>query len=77
MTSSTIAIASTDNVLPARWAQEFAPRLQPEETLQAWIEIDLDERLQFTSGLVAVTSIACSPVRQAATNGNPGHCKPE
>ncbi len=68
MIPSTTAIASTDNVLPAHWAEQLTPRLQPEETLQAWIEIDLDERLKFTRGLVALTN-------QRLLAHTPGDCR--
>src|SRR5574343_143750 len=49
---------STGNelVLPDRWATEITPRLAAGETTQAWLEIDLDHRLKFASGLVLLTN---------------------
>jgi ATP-binding cassette subfamily B protein len=47
--------AGNEPALPATFAADLAARMQPGESLQAWLEIDLDDRLQFASGLVAVT----------------------
>ncbi len=41
--------------LPEPWRAAMATALAPDETLQAWLEVDLDSRLRFASGLVAVT----------------------
>jgi len=41
--------------LPGHWAAEVAPLLAAGEKTQAWVEIDLDARLQFSVGLVVVT----------------------
>jgi len=50
--SNTIASEPT---LPTTWSGLLNDQLQDGETLQAWLEIDLDSRLHFASGLVAVT----------------------
>jgi len=42
--------------LPSHWTAEIEPLLATGETLQAWVEIDLDTRLQFVVGLVIVTN---------------------
>jgi ATP-binding cassette, subfamily B, bacterial len=55
MSSSPTTAAGADTTLPAHWSAQFSTQLLPGETLQAWLEIDLDTRLQFASGLVAVT----------------------
>jgi ATP-binding cassette, subfamily B, bacterial len=47
--------AGNEPVLPSSWAVEVEAKLASGEKAQAWIEIDLDNRLQFTSGLVLVT----------------------
>ena len=41
--------------LPARWNGPAAFRLAAGETLAAWLETDLDARLHFAAGLIAVT----------------------
>ncbi|MGS1006685.1 cyanophycin metabolism-associated ABC transporter [Achromobacter anxifer] len=40
---------------PARWRDEIRAELADGETLLAWVEIDLDQRLKFRPGLVAAT----------------------
>jgi len=50
--SNTIASEPT---LPTTWSGQLNGQLQDGETLQAWLEIDLDNRLHFANGLVAVT----------------------
>ncbi|MFP3700867.1 ABC transporter, partial [Burkholderia sp. SIMBA_013] len=40
---------------PARWRDDIRAELAQDETLLAWLEIDLDQRLKFQPGLVAVT----------------------
>jgi len=47
--------ASAELALPGRWAAEVEPQLAAGEKTQAWLEIDLDTRLQFAAGLVIVT----------------------
>jgi ATP-binding cassette subfamily B protein len=47
--------AGHEPALPSRWATEVEAKLAVGEKTQAWIEIDLDNRLQFTSGIVLVT----------------------
>jgi ATP-binding cassette subfamily B protein len=48
--------AASEPALPDHWATEIAPRLAADETTQAWLEIDLDHRLKFASGLVLLTN---------------------
>ena len=55
MTPNPQNAASTELALPSRWAAEVEPKLAAGEKTQAWLEIDLDARLQFASGLVVVT----------------------
>jgi len=43
------------DAFPARWRDEIRTELADDETLLAWVEIDLDQRLKFQPGLVAVT----------------------
>jgi ATP-binding cassette subfamily B protein len=54
--------------LPPAWRAEVLALLAPGETLQAWLELDLDEQLHYGRGLVALTDrrlLACAPgVRQ-------------
>ena len=47
--------AGSEPALPAAFAGELQARLQPGEAIQAWLETDLDDRLRFASGVVAVT----------------------
>ena len=47
--------AGSELALPDRWAAEVEPQLAAGEKTQAWLEIDLDNRLQFAAGLVIVT----------------------
>ncbi|MBL8397504.1 MAG: ABC transporter ATP-binding protein [Candidatus Accumulibacter sp.] len=42
--------------LPASWQHRLQPQLADDETLLAWLEIDLDPRLRFADGLIALTS---------------------
>ncbi|MER2541256.1 MAG: ABC transporter ATP-binding protein [Azonexus sp.] len=55
MTPNAQNIASNEPALPSRWANEVEPQLATGEKTQAWLEIDLDSRLQFANGLVVVT----------------------
>ena len=41
--------------LPGHWAERLQTQLTAGEKIQAWLELDLDQRLQFSRGLVAVT----------------------
>ncbi|MFZ2267815.1 MAG: ABC transporter ATP-binding protein [Azonexus sp.] len=55
-------------MLPAHWAADVEPKLATDEKLQAWLEVDLDARLQFARGLVVVTDrrlLACAPGQTA------------
>jgi ATP-binding cassette subfamily B protein len=42
--------------LPRAWQEALKAQLSSDETLLAWLEVDLDEKLQFARGLVAVTN---------------------
>ncbi|MDN5837025.1 MAG: ABC transporter, partial [Nitrosospira sp.] len=42
--------------LPSAWAATVESQLSDAEQVLAWMEIDLDARLHFTSGLVVVTN---------------------
>ncbi|NJD25087.1 MAG: ABC transporter ATP-binding protein [Betaproteobacteria bacterium] len=55
MTPDALRPAGSEPALPAAFAGELGARLAPDETLQAWLEIDLDARLRFASGLIAIT----------------------
>jgi ATP-binding cassette subfamily B protein len=55
MTPNAQNIAGNVPVLPSRWATEVEPQMAAGEEIQAWLEIDLDSRLQFANGLVIVT----------------------
>ena len=55
MTPNPHNAASNELALPGRWATEIEPQLAAGEKIQAWLEIDLDARLQFANGLVLVT----------------------
>ncbi|MDD2743557.1 MAG: ABC transporter ATP-binding protein [Rhodocyclaceae bacterium] len=56
MTPNTLKTAGNEPVLPGRWAEEVEKQLVTGESVHAWVEIDLDTRLQFTKGLVAITN---------------------
>ena len=53
-------IAASEPALPDRWSAEVEPQLAADEKIQAWLEIDLDARLNFAAGLVIVTGTALS-----------------
>ncbi|WP_374341068.1 ABC transporter ATP-binding protein [Azonexus sp.] len=55
MSQKPLPSAGSEPALPGRWAAELEARLAPGESLQAWLEIDLDARLKFAAGLVAVS----------------------
>ncbi|WP_265947852.1 ABC transporter ATP-binding protein [Dechloromonas sp. A34] len=48
-------MAVIEPALPSQWAAEVEPQLAAGEKTQAWVEIDLDARLQFANGLLVVT----------------------
>ena len=54
MTEKPQNTASAEPALPNHWAAEVEPQLAAGEKTQAWLEIDLDTRLQFAAGLVIV-----------------------
>ncbi len=47
--------AGNEPTVPGRWAADVEAKLAAGEKPQAWLEIDLDNRLKFASGLVLVT----------------------
>ncbi len=55
MSQKPLPSAGSEPALPGRWAAELEARLAPGESLQAWLEIDLDARLKFAAGLVAIS----------------------
>ena len=55
MTANAPTPASNELALPSHWASKVEPKLANDEKIQAWLEIDLDNRLQFSAGLVLVT----------------------
>ena len=55
---STIPTPTSPNApppLPPQWQASLQDHLTPGETLLAWLETDLDARLSFATGLLAVT----------------------
>ena len=56
MTANAPSPASNELALPSHWASKVEPKLANDEKIQAWLEIDLDNRLQFSAGLVLVTN---------------------
>jgi len=56
MTSRSINVTSAHATLPERWLGEIASTLTVTENILAWVELDLDTRLQFSQGLVVVTN---------------------
>jgi ATP-binding cassette subfamily B protein len=50
-----LPLAPTGKSLPDAWRAEVESQLANEEEILAWLEIDLDERLHFTQGLVVAT----------------------
>lgn len=62
--------------LPTAWDQPVRSRLQPGETVLAWFESDLDDRLRYTPHLVVLTSsrlLTVTPSGAASGNGKAGH----
>jgi ATP-binding cassette subfamily B protein len=55
MPSNVQNFAASEPALPGRWATEVGPMLADGEKTQAWLELDLDQRLQFAGGVVIVT----------------------
>ncbi len=50
------SLGATSIPLPDTWRSTVDKQLQAEETLLAWLEIDLDAHLNYASGLVALTT---------------------
>ena len=46
---------NTEQSLPPHWAGEVGARLEAGESVQAWLETDLDARLYFAPGLIVLT----------------------
>ncbi len=55
MTQIAQYVAGNEPALPSHWAAEVEVLLAAGEKIQAWLDIDLDARLQFTTGLLIVT----------------------
>jgi len=51
-----LLLMHTGKSLPDAWRAEVESQLANEEDILAWLEIDLDERLNFTQSLVVVTN---------------------
>ena len=49
-------LSATSIPLPDTWRNAVDSQLQAQETLLAWLEIDLDARLSFASGMVVLTT---------------------
>ncbi len=41
--------------MPADWRDALADQLAPEETIEAWLTLDLDPQLQYANGLLVLT----------------------
>ncbi len=61
----------TRQSLPEHWRQEAEARLESQETLLAWFEPDLDDRLFYAPGLVLVTDRRLLGVSSPSPNGTP------
>ncbi|HCY64014.1 MAG TPA: ABC transporter [Oxalobacteraceae bacterium] len=55
MTSPSPANDLSRNDLPAEWQTRLATQLAPGENVVAWVQVDLDQRLHFKKGLLALT----------------------
>jgi ATP-binding cassette subfamily B protein len=55
MNPPSVPVPAPGSPVPETWRDELDARLAPGERLLAWLEIDLDARLRFGLGLVAVT----------------------
>ena len=55
MLPSPLAAVGSLPTLPGSWSAPVTAALYPGETIQAWLETDLDERLSFSRGLVLLT----------------------
>lgn len=54
-TSLHIPLSSTTTPLPDRWLIEAEPQLRKGANVQAWVEVDLDNKLHFGQGLIAIS----------------------
>ncbi|RIX44729.1 MAG: ABC transporter ATP-binding protein [Rhodocyclales bacterium GT-UBC] len=70
-------VAGNEPALPDRWAADVEAKLLVGEKTQAWIEIDLDNRLQFSSGLVIVTNQRLLARNPASTDWQEWPLRPE
>ena len=57
MKATTLVSVHDTPALPARWRASLLASLAPGETLLAWFEVDLNNALRFTSGLIALTDL--------------------
>ena len=56
MTIESSEIRTAPSVVPALWQPEVNLQLRPRENVLAFMEVDLDERLHFLTGVLVVTS---------------------
>ncbi len=56
MTLTPVSPAANDANLPEPWRSDLGALLTPGEAIVSWLEVDLDTRLHFARGLVAVTN---------------------
>ncbi|MES2366458.1 MAG: ABC transporter ATP-binding protein [Pseudomonadota bacterium] len=57
MTSRSQNVTSIQTSPPERWRDDIAAMLTGTEKVLAWMELDLDTRLQFSQGLIVVTNL--------------------
>jgi len=55
MTSPSPVSDPSRNDLPLEWRTQVATQLAPGENVLAWVQVDLDRRLHFKKGLLALT----------------------
>jgi ATP-binding cassette subfamily B protein len=56
MNTSTIHPNTSASALPPPWHGALSAHLHPDESIQAWLEVDLNAQLLFSRGLVVVTN---------------------
>jgi ATP-binding cassette subfamily B protein len=56
MIAEPLSPLASDSLLPSGWRERVGGLLEPGETLVAWLETDLNERLDFADGFLALTS---------------------
>ncbi len=57
MTALHIPLDTHSGTLPTQWQFDLSSQLSEGESVHAWLEPDLDSRLHFTRGLLAVTNL--------------------